>query len=71
MCLKPCAYKLWLVMANEILENNTLPDLPNDLAGEQLVLKQKVFRKTFKLHICIKNWLIAHENDREYPVEFK
>ena len=61
-------------MADEIPENTTLPYLPNDLMGEQLVLQQKVFRKNeqfIKLHTCIKNWLKAHENDREDPVEFK
>ena len=42
--------------------------------GEQLVLQQKVFRKNeqfIKLHTCNKNWLKSHENNREYPVEFK
>ena len=33
------------MMGDEIHENSILPDLDNDISGEQLVLQQKVFRK--------------------------
>ena len=52
---------MWLqtvVMANKMDDNCILPDLHNDLTGEQLVLQQKVFRKNeefITLHTCIKN----------------
>ena len=32
-------------MEDENLENGILPDLPDEITGEQLVLQQKVFRK--------------------------
>ena len=61
-------------MGDEIYENSILPDLDNDISGEQLVLQQKVFRKneTFiRVHSGIVKWLTSPENERGYPLEFK
>ena len=61
-------------MADFMHKNGILPDLPNDITGEQLFLQQKVFRKNeefIQLNTGIINWLKSDENNRKYPVEFK
>ena len=61
-------------MGDKIHENSILPNLDNDISGEQLVLQQKVFRKNeafIRVHSGIVKWLTSPENEREYPVEFK
>ena len=54
-------------MEDENLENGILPDLPDEITGEQLVLQQKVFRKNeefIKLHNGIIKWLRSDVNNR-------
>ena len=59
-------------MEDENLENGILPDLPDEITGEQLVLQQKVFRKNeefIKLHNGIIKWLSSDVNNREYLIK--
>ena len=61
-------------MEDKNLENGILPDLPDEITGEQLVLKQKVFRKNekfIKLHTGIIKSLKSDVNNREYPIKYK
>ena len=61
-------------MGDKILENSILPNLDNDISGEQLVLQQKVYRKNeafIRVHSGMVKWLTSPENETEYPVEFK
>ena len=61
-------------MGDEILEDSVLPNLDNDISGEQLVLQQKVYWKNeafIRVHSGIVKWLTSPEHEREYPVEFK
>ena len=49
-----------------------LPDLPDEISGEQLVLQQKVFRANevfMKKHNNILKWLNSPEDCRIYPKE--
>ena len=59
-----------MVNVNELTEDETLPNLPNEITGEQLVLQQKVFRyneEFVKNHKAIIKWLQSPEDSREYP----
>ena len=61
-------------MEDENLENGILPDLPDEITEEQLVLQQKVFRKNeefIKLYNGIIKWLRSDVNNREYPIKYK
>ena len=61
-------------MEDKNLENGILPDLSDEITGEQLVLQQKVFRKNeefIKLHNSIVKWLRSDVNNREYPIKYK
>ena len=61
-------------MKDENPENGILPDLPDEITGEQLVLQQKVFRKNeefIKLHNGIIKWLRSDVDNREYPIKYK
>ena len=61
-------------MEDKNLENGILPDLPDEITEEQLVLQQKVFRKNeefIKLQNGIIKWLRSDVNNREYPIKYK
>ena len=51
-------------------DDNYLPDLPDEISGEQLVFQQKVFRanEAFnKANIDIINWFNSPSEKRQYP----
>ena len=51
-------------------DENYLPDLPDEISGEQLVFQQKVFRanEAFnKANIDIINWFNSPSEKRQYP----
>ena len=53
-------------------EESFLPDLPNEISGEQLELQQKVFRANevfMRKHNDILKWLNSPEDCRVYPKE--
>ena len=52
-------------------DENFLPDLPNDLSGEQIVFQHKVFRsnESFnKVHNDIILWFKSPSDKRQYPL---
>ena len=54
-------------------QKDYLPDLPNEILGEQLVLQQCVFRANevfVKIHNDILKWLNSPPEFRVYPTEF-
>ena len=55
-------------------KNTKLPDLPNEITREQLMVEQKVFRKNeefVRLHSSTRKWISTPKNNRENPVEYK
>ena len=51
-------------------DENYLPDLPDEISGEQLVFQQKVFRTSEafnKANIDIINWFNSPSEKRQYP----
>ena len=53
-------------------QEDYLPDLPNEILGEQLVLQQHVFRANevfVKMHNDILKWLNSPPEFRVYPTD--